>query len=230
MLRTPPLLAVKRLIREVDDMGILTKVCRRCKQEKPVTEFYTRSGISNPTAAGHYLTECKSCLRERNKHCTRLSKLEPRAFTETIAVNYFRSCGVPVLPGKAVYAADVDLAAWGHVWIEVKYSKLRTEGLFYFNATVKQQQRGFLAHLVLLICEYPDNQRTFHLFRANDPVFVMKGRLKTATTFRPGSLHPLKHGNNRVVMTQTMMDAAQDRLELIEEVRKEISADLIGEC
>lgn len=196
-----------------------------------MSEFYARSGISNPVIEGHYLTECKSCLRERSKtgYSRRLSKLEPRAFTETIAVNYFKSHGIPVLPGKAVYAADVDLAVWGHVWFEVKYSRLRPEGLFHFNATVKQQQRGFLAHLVLLICDYDDGQRTFHVFRANDPVFAMKGRLKSATTFRPGSLHPLKHGNNRVVMTQPMMDAARDRLELIEDVRREISADLIGQ-
>jgi len=213
-------------------MSILTKVCRRCNQEKPVSEFYTRSGIATPTIPGHYLTECKSCLRERSRNGVnnRLSKLVPRAFTETIAVNYFKSHGIPVLPGKAVYAADVDLAVWGHVWIEVKYSCIRPDGLFHFNTTLKQQQRGFLAHLVLLICKYDDGRQTFHLFRANNPVFAMKGRLKTATTFRPGSLHAIKHGNNRVVMTQTMMDEAENRFELIEDIRHEISAGLIGEC
>lgn len=204
----------------------LSKACTSCKIDKPLSSYYIRSGIDNPTEPGHYVSECKACMLERSKHQTRLPATMPRAFTETLALEYLTHQGIAALPGKAVKAAHVDIVAWGHVWIEVKYSRLSDTGVFTFNSTVSQKRNGYRAHLVLLICEYPDEQRTFHLFDADDPVFQIKGRTKTAFTFRAGATHALKHGNNRVVMTQPMMDAAQDRVDLVWKALYEISETL----
>lgn len=215
-------------------MVTLSKHCARCKIEKPFSEFYARSGHLNldnpPTEAGHYNSECKSCIQERDKLTKRLPKTEPRAKTEIIAIERLRRQGIHALPGKAVAATDVDVVAWGAVWLEIKYSRLaRGHGIneeFVFGATPAQMRRGFLAHIVMLICEYPDNRYTFHLFNAKDPVFYIHGRVKSGMSFRPGRVEALKHGNNRVVMVQSMMDAAQDAWHLIEEKRLEISRQL----
>ncbi len=192
------------------------KACKRCKQEKSYSEFYVRSGIDSPTTDGHYTSECKQCMKARSKGKPRVKNIVPRYQSETIAIEELAKLGYPALPGKAVSAVDVDVVVWGHVWVEVKYSKLQTsDGVHNFNTTLKQQERGFLAHVVMLICENVDGVRTNHFFKPDDPVFYMNGRLKTGFTFRPGATKALKHGNNRVVMTQPMMDRAAGMRSLI---------------
>lgn len=196
---------------------------------QPLSAYYVRSGVVEPSEPGHYLSECKACMKGRNNTLRRLPAQEPRAATEKLAITYLHQHGVHALPGKAVHAADVDVVAWGGVWLEVKHAKqqkLRGHNAFSFTTTHKQQQRGFLAHLVLLICEYPNGTRTFHLFEATDPVFYMHDRIKSGFVFRVGSTGALKHGASRVVMTQAMMDAARDRLSLIPQVMRGISKGL----
>lgn len=215
-------------------MFTLSKVCVRCKTDKPFSEFYIRSGYNTPdnppTEPGHYNSECKFCIQDRSKQSKHLPATEPRAKTEIIAINRLHQEGIHALPGKAVLASDVDVVAWGCVWIEVKYSRLgRRHGVvpgFIFNATPAQMRRGFLAHIVMLICEHPDGHCTFHLFDAKDPVFYIHGRVKSGMTFRPKQLEAIKHGNNRVVMTQPMMDAAHNAWHHIENVRQRISEEL----
>lgn len=217
--REPPLQGAMTMI-------TVSKPCTSCKVDKPFSEYYIRSGVNNPTEPGHYNSECKACMLERSKRIQKLPATMPRAFTEKLAIEYLTSQGIGCLPGKAVKAAHVDIAAWGHVWIEVKYARLqrhRGAKMFKFNSTPSQKRRGFLAHIVLLICEYPDERRTFHLFPADHPVFEIDGRTKTGFTFRPGATHALKHGNNRVVMTQPIMDEAQDRIDLIWKTLLELS-------
>lgn len=210
-------------------MTIVTKICVRCKQTKGLPEFYVRSGCQNPTEPGHYLSECKACIRERGKLTNNIHPLIPRAKTEILALEALKRAGVGAVPGKAVHAADVDVVAWGHVWIEVKYARLefkRGEEKFTFTSTPKQMQRGYLAQVVMLICDWGDERYTYHLFRADDPVFYMKGRIKAGFDFTPGLMAARKHGNNRVVMIQPMMDAAQDRWELIESTRRHIAEQI----
>lgn len=214
-------------------MTTVSKRCTSCKQEKPFSEFYVRSGIDYPTEPGHYNSECKECLKARSRTTIQLPVTMPRAFTESLAIAYLKHHGIGALPGKAVKATHVDIAAWGHVWIEVKYSKLRSRAgasYFQFNVSPAQRKRGFLAHLVMLICEYPDTRRTYHLFRADHPVFFKDGHAKNGFTFRPGATHALKHGNNRVVMTQPMMDEAQDRIDLVWKTLLELSEKLKKEA
>lgn len=209
-------------------MSTVSKSCVRCHTEKPVSEFYIRSGCKLPTDPGHYLSECKACMKQRNQSTNPVPPTVPRAPTEILAIEYLRQHKVPALPGKAIHAVDVDVVAWGHVWIEIKFSRLESRGQieqFTFATTPKQQQRGFLAHLVMLICDYGD-KTTYHLFRANHPVFYIHDRIKSGFTFTPGAMEAKKHGANRVVMTQPLMDEAQDRVALVYEVMKEIEEAL----
>lgn len=200
-------------------MDTVTKPCRGCKANKTLDQFYIRSGVSNPTEPGHYVSECKSCMKVRSKNNGTLDPYEPRVLTEQLAIERLLDVGIFALPGKAISASDVDVVAWGCVWIEVKYARYefkRGVKKFTFNTTPKQQQRGFLADLVMLICDYGD-ELTYHLFDANNPVFYMDqgSRVKSGFTFTPGAMEAKKHGDNRVVMTQPMMDDAQDRWDLI---------------
>lgn len=203
--------------------------CEHQGQRQLVSAFYVRSGVNTPTAPGHYLSECIACMRRRNETALHLPDTEPRAFTETIAISYLREHGIHALPGKAVAAAHVDLVAWGAVWIEVKYAKLEQRGnqeYFTFMTTRKQNQRGFLGHLVLLICEYPDEKRRYHLFDAHEPAFYKDGRLKHGFSFRPGATASLKPARNHSILLQEMMDTAENRLSLIPQVMRRISGEL----
>ena len=210
----------------------LSKPCNNCKVPKPFSEFYVRSGIDNPTEPGHYLTECKDCMKGRNKKRAPLSPLVPHTPSEVLAMDYLRSHGVVTYPGKALRFAHVDVVAWGCVGIEVKYARLEQRGPadeFQFVTTKAQQRDGFRGHAVMLICDDGTGTLTHHLFDVRDPVFYIKGRVKTGFTFRPDRTTALKHGNNRVVMLQSMMDAALDNLALIEAKRLEISAQMKAE-
>jgi hypothetical protein len=190
-----------------------SKKCARCTEVKPLTDFYERTGVYK----GHYLSECKDCMKARSKTSARLPANEPRAATEILAINALKQQGIPAGPGKAYLYADVDVVAFGCVRVEVKYAKLdRTHHRekYTFHTTPRQGQRGLLADVVMLICDDGDTP-TFHLFRPDDEVFFIKGRLKTGFTFTPGAVVAEKHGNNRVVMTQPMMDTARNRWALV---------------
>lgn len=211
---------------------IVSKRCVRCNVEKPLTDFYIRSGYkfpdNPPTLPGHYNSECKACLLDRSKKVGRLDPYEPRAKTEALAIEYLKRNGIHAIPGKAISAADVDVVAFGCVWIECKYSRLkRNHGGedFVFNATPAQIRRGYLAHIILLMCDY-EHEVTYHLFDKGDPVFYIDGRVKNGLTYRPGRKVAQKHGNNRVVMVQSMMDSAQDNVALVWQHLRQISEDL----
>lgn len=194
---------------------------------QPVTNFYIRSGVDEPTNPGHYLSECKDCLKRRNKSPNHLPPDVPRAATEILAIEYLKRNHIPALPGKAYKQADVDILAWGCVRIEVKYSSIRYYNhYFVFNMTPRQRKRGLLADVVLFVCDYEERQ-TFHLFDPDDEVFYFKdGRRKSSLTFTPGQTEQFKHTQNRVKLTQPIMDIAQDRLELIETARLDIASNL----
>jgi hypothetical protein len=207
------------------------KLCVRCNKSKSFDKFYVRSGINNPTEPGHYNSECKECLKERSRITGHRVRTEPVVEAERMAIEYLTRHGIAALPGKAVAAVDVDVVCWGHVWIEVKYSGMKHRGRqeqFVFTATPKQRTHGFRAHLVMLICEWPDNRHSYHLFDAHDPVFYMGDRVKSGFTYTPGNTEAKKHGDNRVVMVDPLMIRACDRVGLIWAKMKEISEELKG--
>lgn len=197
--------------------------------EQPYSQFYVRSGIITPTLPGHYLSQCKTCLRALNLTAKVLAVEESRVWSENVVIGVLKQQGIWAQTGKGSSAPDVDVTAWGCVWIEVKHARLEPRGgveEFTFTTTPKQQQRGLLADLVLLLCEWAPENYSFHLFRSDDPVFYIEGRLKTGFTYRPGRAKALKHGLNRVVMTSGMMEQARDRWRLIEVVRREHARSL----
>jgi hypothetical protein len=199
-------------------METIYKICVRCGDRKSTDNFYTRSGCKNPTKSGHYISECKDCMKQRSTNYVPLPASTPRTVSEILAIDYLTSMGIPTLPGKAVSASWVDVVAFGCVRIEVKYSRLRfSHGAeqFRFTSTPMQMKRGYLGDLIMLICEYPDDRRTFHIFKSDHPVFYIHGHIKTGFTFTPGAMVAKKHGDTRIVMTQPLMDETEDNLSLI---------------
>lgn len=189
-----------------------SKVCTRCKTVRPLTEFYRRSGYPN-----QWLSECKVCMKQRSQNHVPLPPTEPRAKTEILAINELRRNGIHAAPGKSVKHSDVDVVAFGCVNIEIKYSRLErsySADRYTFGVTPAQIRRGFLADLVMLICDN-NGRLSFHLFRADFPAFYMKGRLKKGFDFLPGRLKNMKPSSDRVVLTQPMMDEAENRWSLI---------------
>lgn len=215
---------------------VAEKYCNRCEKTKPLSEFYLRSGKKDITNPDHLLQGCRECRKKASseRQSQRLPNTQPAVLSEILVINYLKQKGIPSLPGKAVKSADVDVVAYGCVWIECKYSQLAKRGgggkhdEFLFVTTPRQQQTGLKANVVVLICEYPDGRQTFHFFPANHPVFYMDGRVKSGFTFRPGRTKALKFGNSRTVMTQSMMDGAQDATWLIKDALNQIEQKLMA--
>lgn len=192
----------------------------KCGKIKPYSEFYVRSGYGTKERPallpGHFTTECIECMRERGK------KLRPKepwislVESENIAIEALMSHGIGAVTGKSANAPDFDVIAWGWIGIEVKYARLITtrgkSQQFTFHTTLKQRDRGLLAHVVMLICEYPGGHRTYHLFDAKAPYFYTKTHaLKTGFTFTPDNLRKSKAGRaGHYALTQQVMDAHKD--------------------
>lgn len=215
-------------------MTTLTKFCNGCKQDKPVEEFYKRKNSNS------YSSECKDCMRARNKARKSADQYVPTVQSEIDAISYLHSKGIAVAPGKAYrspwFPPFTDLVAWGCVYIEVKYSALYTyheRAYFKFMASIKQARVGYSAHVVLLICNY-GKRMTYHFFKASDPVFYIQRdgdpepRLKRVLSYYPGSSEETIVKRDRVVMTDAMMDAARDNIHLIWEEMAKISRELMA--
>lgn len=201
-----------------DDMSV-TKLCTQCDQEKPLSDFYMRSGYDNYHDPGHRLSECKACMKARAKRQHRLPPTETSVKGERLALAYLRKHGVYTVPGKAMSFADVDLVAFGCVGVEVKHAVSKPipnhDIHFLFKTTPRQQKRGFLSHVVLLICEYPDGHQTYHVFPTNFPAFYRDGQIKQGFTWYPGRDRQRKHDDYYIALTDGMMEAARDNIGLI---------------
>lgn len=206
-------------------IGKGSKTCKRCGIVKDFTEFYTRPNYGTPEKPalleGHFITECKGCMRERGNTQVRLPPWESQVKTEQLAIDYLMSKGIWATTGKMTSAPDVDVAIFGMIWCEVKHAKFGNKGRgdFTFVTTPSQQSRGFLGHVVMLICEYPDGRYTYHIFDAQNPCFYRDdGTLKAGFTFVPGKLEPAPQGRNyKHQLTQPIMNEAQDNVAIIVE-------------
>lgn len=199
----------------------ITKRCNNCKQEVALIDFYLRSKyrgkIDIPTKPQHVISECKKCMLKRSRNETRLSPHKTRTMSEMMFIEYLASRGIPSLPGKALKDVWVDVVALGHVWIEVKYSKLYYSNgadRFRFMFTPRQVEHGPQGHIIALMCDWDDHQ-TYHFFPWNFVAFHHgDGARKSSVDFVPGKMEAIKH-HNRNVMTQPMMDSARDNTALI---------------
>lgn len=216
-------------------IGNGSKECNGCHRVKHYTAFYVRSGYGtskNPAIMdGHFVTECKACMKVRASKQVRCAPWESTVRSEELAITVLMKQGFWATTGKATQAPDVDVCV-GPVWVEVKHAKLddmRSTPRFSFVATPAQQKRGYLAHVIMLICEYPDGRITYHLFDWDAPFFYFEDmRPKSGYTFTPGKLEASKQGRgNEYQLTQPVMDAAEDDWQLVHDWQKRISEALL---
>lgn len=190
--------------------------CPLCETKKPRSEFYTRSGNPHLILAG-----CKVCRaregRTKRSLGYKIGALEIAVPSEAWAISRMAEYGIPALPGKALVHSHTDVVAWGCVQVEVKSSLANNAGRFNFGFTPKQVSERILGDVIVLICNY-GVRKTFHVFEPDEEFFfISQGRRKSGVCFMPEQNAPIRHFT-RKILTQTKMDAAEDRWSLISDV------------
>lgn len=201
-------------------MVIVTKICSRCKQEKPIDGFYTRSGAKHL----HY-PMCKECYRERSKEYKPLDLLKASTETERAVIEQMSFYGIPAVPGKSLWHKFADVVAWGCVMVEVKSSNQRGEN-YAFAFTPQQQQRGVRGDIVVLVCKGP-NEQSYHVFPADHPVFYRDGKLKTSAFYMTNPKHRKAERVNTPLSAQ-LMEQHKDAWHLVETKRIEVQRKLLA--
>lgn len=176
--------------------------CSSCKEEKPITEFYKRSGSDS------HLSECKTCMKGRYKKKTKVDAFTSYVETENLAIRQFALNGIPALPGKSLGVSWCDVLCFGCVGVEVKQS-LVFDGGFTFVFTPTQQSR-VKGDVIMLICDY-GQYNTYHLFDSQFEGFYKNGKLKSGITYK----RERSNSGLPVVFTPALMDEAQNRWGLI---------------
>jgi hypothetical protein len=200
-------------------------VCRRCKEDKPISEYYTRSGLPHL-----HLKMCKACYRELRKLQAQSATSRRRAVvqSEKEIIDLLEGQGIPALPGKALGHQYADIIAWGCVLVEAKYSQLRNDNCFSFSFTPQQRKLGVRGDLIVLVCDYGD-KTTRHVFLASDPIFYyLSGNLRGSLTYAPFAKRKRNHAN-RIGLTDALMDEHQNKWELIETIRLNVHNSLLSQ-
>lgn len=193
------------------------KICIACKQPKDLSEYYPRG------TSGYLSSECKDCMKARSKRQVAVNKLIPIVSSEGDVIAQLIKRGIPALPGKALHQQKADVIAWGCVLIEVKSSNYRYRQ-FCFSFTYDQRNKRLRGDIIVLVCHYED-KNTYHLFPATHPMFYNnKGKLKTAVSWTP---QKRENGNGRPGITDEMMEAAEDRWQMVEDYRQRIIDKLV---
>jgi len=202
-----------------------TLICRRCKIEKSLSEYYTRSGLPHL-----HLKMCKACYRELGRSQVHSSADRRRAVvqSEKEVIEILKGQGIPALPGKALGHQYADIIAWGCVLIEVKYSRIRNNNLFIFSFSPQQRNYSIRGDLVVLVCDYGD-KITHHVFLSSDPVFYFKsGSLKPSTCYMPYAKQR-RNFANRITLMPEYMEAHQGKWDMVEDVRLNVKEFLLTE-
>ena len=95
---------------------IQTKTCIKCNEEKPLSEFATRTKDRNGHPVEHR-NDCKSCQREQSKILSELKKNYPQPDISTYV------CPL-CLRGKA----DLDYAAWSPFVLDHDHTNGKARG------------------------------------------------------------------------------------------------------
>lgn len=192
------------------------KECRICKQEKPLSEFYTRHG-------GKPYSQCKDCHIAVNNYKPR-DRQEAINRSEILVIDCLAKRHIPALPGKSLGFKWADVVAWGCVLIECKLSSFRN-GVFSWAFTPIQQEQGLRAHLVVLCADY-GHEITYHVFKAIDEIFYTRdGTRKSSVTYTPN----IRYRNMvKTSLPKPVMDEHRDRWEMVETYRQYV-AGLITE-
>lgn len=141
------------------------------------------------------------------------------AYADRIALDYLRDNGV-----KAE-RIDGGVITENGVHIKVLYSRPRRYRGFYFW----QLPRPIICDVLMLItdCDTASYLRQFYLFDPDDDVFYYRdGRQKRALSWIDKRLVQRQHEQRFPALTMQVMDAARDRLELIEAARLDIAGNL----
>lgn len=209
----------------MSELSTLTKVCirgARCVHpdgpELPATlEYFYRQRSSRDGLQ----PSCKECIKAntRRNYARNGNKSEKPSNTgEWLVKSHLRSLGIFAEKGAGGHHKYVDLVAWGCVRIEVKTSTL-INGRFQFS--IGRRANSFHGHdLVILVCKWPDDQATYHVFRPDHPVFYKsRGQLKRGVIYNPTPQHRHNDGLNGMTLSAEIMAEHQDRWDLIEECR-----------
>lgn len=195
-------------------MNSIIKVCRTCKQEKPINNFYDTLGRRDGKSS-----DCKECVKAvHKKNYKAKDRRDTRSGrqTENRVIEQLCSIGIYSVSGKASGYKWCDVVAWGCVTIEVKTAPL-SDRQFQFSFTYTQVKRGIQAKIIMLVCDYGGYQ-TFHLFPSSHPVFYQNGILKHGVTYTPHTPSP-KLNRVGVSLNDKVMTEFQDNWELIEGYR-----------
>lgn len=185
--------------------------------DKPLDDFYKRYN-------GDPLTNCKECHKSRSRKQPQADRQIAVNLSEKIILEKLNSLGISSLPGKALGYRWADVVSWGCVLIECKVATDKGGGYYQWAFSPKQFTVGVRAHIVILCCDNGEDNRTFYVFDAKDPVFYHKdGKRKTAVTYEPNARH---RRIDRVVLTKRMMLDHENQWGLIETYRKRIALQL----
>lgn len=151
-------------------------------------------------------------------------------YYEQLVIDRLNHHGIPAIAGGAI-KAYCDVMAWGCVMIEVKSSGRKPKGHYQFGFTPNQQERGLLAHLVVLVL---GDLETCHILPANHIAFYdydaeyfkqreLVLKLKTAVVYNP--MRKSRTGLHST-LTPEIMQEHLDNWSLIEDYRLRVSQEI----
>ena len=201
----------------MNGMKVVEKYCKACRENHPIEEFYTHKSTKDG-----YLNHCKKYKKEQQR--TYKNRIAGQDVGETFAVQKLSSLGI-----YAERTGTPDVTAWGCVKIEVKRADYNADKCCYaFNFT-NQYHSGLVADLILLIPQ-KGQKISFHIFPADHPVFYRivksKRRLKSGVMFRENRKNK-PHDRFGMILSPDLMAEYENRWDLIEQKRMEISRQLI---
>lgn len=189
----------------------------------PITEFYGHKSAKNGIEG-----VCKICKldyariwRENKRAKGRIwDKTIPTIESEADVIRELRSHGIFAAPGKLGEHFHLDIVAWGCVRIDAKRSQFNGRS-FTFPLGRKDEEYWYLTDLIILVCIWPDEHSTYHVFPADHSIFTINGKHKSGVCYTPSNLRRQKHPY-RVSITDELMEAHRDRWDLVEEYRQKV--------
>jgi hypothetical protein len=191
------------------------KYCPKCDKVKPLSEFYP----SKQNKDGR-LTYCKT----HHKEICAIYKVRGSVphFNEAEVKRLLNNQGIYTIFGKNDNQSKwVDLVSWGCVHIEVKSSKYRRNGYSWATGNTIDKIRG---HVVVLCGVNSD----YYVFPSSHPIFYdNEGLLKDRIIYRyDRDLKTARNRSGKALSDEDMLPYL-NRWELIEDIRRKISEDLM---
>lgn len=194
---------------------IILKLCRDCKEEKPLSDFYRQAN----TPDGH-TPRCKPCHgKEMAKYAKKDARTKAGHWAEELVVNRLMSMGIFAVPGKRTTMKWVDVVAWGCVTVEVKSAKFKN-GSYRFDMG-SQRRRKKIQDIVVLVTE---DTKQCYLFTGDNPLFYRAdGSIKPMVAYNSSGVYLTENS-----LTTSLLNDALDKWQLIEDRRQAISKELIN--